>query len=227
MSWPGAGPRLALGWLLPALGCLLLVIGCQTPGGEDAEGSTAAAQAAPAPRDWSAPVDFSALRGEYGNRDDFDALCVDERPFVALAEQAPAKDWTGIIATSAPWLDSCPIDMDVHFVRAVALKEVGRTEESELHVAWYKGLVGSVLSSGDGRSPQSAWVVISVQEEYAILRGLRARAVSQELVEGRIDKLDIERSNGQRATIYFDPKAHFQRLVKQREEAAAEGAAGQ
>ena len=79
-----------------------------------------------------------------------------------------------------------------------------------------KGLVESVLTSGDGRSPETAWVVISVPEEYAILRALRARQVSQTLLEDqRVDAVEVETRNGERVTVYFSPRAHFQRLRRQ------------
>jgi hypothetical protein len=177
----------------------------------------------PPPRDWSEPVDFTALRAEYGSRDDFSAVCEDERPFAQLAEQARTKDWNNMIATTGVWLESCPIDIDAHFFRAVALKEVGRNEESDLHVEWYKGLVESVLASGDGRTPQSAWVVISVPEEYSILRAMRVKRVGQKLVDGHIDALEVERRDGQHITVYFDPRAHFERLRRRLQDADAEG----
>lgn len=176
----------------------------------------------PEPRDWSEPVDFTALRAEYGSRDDFAALCEDERPFAQLAEQAQTRDWGNMIATTGVWLESCPVDIDAHFFRAVALKEVGRNEESDLHVEWYKGLVESVLQSGDGRSPQTAWVVISVPEEYSILRAMRVKRIGQQLIEGHIDALEVERRDGKRITVYFDPRAHFQRLGRRLEGAGSE-----
>ena len=111
------------------------------------------------------------------------------------------------------------MDLDGQFLRAIALKETGRQEESDLHLAWYKGLAESVLSSGDGRTPQSAWVVISVYEEYAVLRGLRVKPVSQQLLDGNIDAVEVERRDGQRLTLYFDPKAHFRRLARQQQKA--------
>lgn len=173
---------------------------------------------APEPRDWRAPVDFTALRAEYGNRDDFDTICGGSA-FDELGAQAQAKDWSGIVATSGPWLESCPVDLDVQFLRAVALKETGRAEESDLHLGWYKGLAESVLASGDGRTPETAWVVISVHEEYAVLRGLRVKPVSQELLDGNIDAVEVERRDGKRVTLYFDPKAHFRRLARQQQKA--------
>ena len=188
------------------LACVALAGGCRSIGGSPA----------PEPRDWNDPVDFTALRAEYGDRADFDSICGGSS-FDELAAQAKAKDWDGIVASSGPWLESCPVDLDVQFLRAIALKETGRSEESDLHLSWYKGLAESVLASGDGRTPQTAWVVISVNEEYAVLRGLRVKPVSHDLLDGNIDAVEVERRDGKRVTIYFDPKAHFQRLARRQE----------
>ncbi len=78
---------------------------------------------------------------------------------------------------------------------------------------WYRGLVESVLASGDGKSPQTAFTVISVGEEYAILRALNLRVESQALIEGHIDALTVEGEHGE-STIYFNPAAHFRRLER-------------
>lgn len=178
-------------------------------------GACASVDPAPAPRDWSAPVDFTALRTEYGARDDFDAVCVDGQPFPELVRQASARAWPEIIATTGVWLDSCPVDIDAHFLRAVALKEVGRFEESELHAEWYKGLVESVLESGDGKTPDSPWVVISVQEKFAMLRVLRASHVDKKPLEGAVEALVVQRQDGTRFVVYFDSSAHLRRLESQ------------
>lgn len=160
-------------------------------------------------------MDFDALRAEYGARADFSALCEDGRPMADMDELARTSNWAQLVAITGPWLERCPVDIDAHFYRAVALKQVGRVEESKQHVRWYKGLLQSVLESGDGRTPQSAWVVISVPEEYSVLRAMSARRVQQSLLDGNIDALEVERSDGVKFTVYFDPRAHFERLQHQ------------
>src|SRR5215831_8626067 len=120
-------------------------------------------------------VDFDRLRAEYGGRSDFVEICERDRPLHHLADLVVQKDWNSILVTSEPWLQRCPVDIDAHLIRAVALKELKRLTESEHHMNWFRGLVDSVLTSGDGRTPQTAFVVISIAEEYSILRVLRVR----------------------------------------------------
>jgi hypothetical protein len=186
----------------------LLVIGCATP---------RQSPPLPAARDAGAGepvVDFARLRIEYGDRDDFHAVCERDRPVSRLFELAGRRDWERSLAVARTWLKACPVDIDAHFISAVALEELGRPAESREHQRWFRGLVESVLASGDGRTPATAYVVISVFEEYSVLRALRLRHRSQVLLKEQIDALAVEREDGSRTTVYFNPAAHFRRLKK-------------
>ncbi|MEN8183705.1 MAG: DUF4919 domain-containing protein [Myxococcota bacterium] len=185
-----------------------LCLGCAAPSAP----SPGSAPADVSPR-WESAVDFAGLRTEYGEREDFSARCEDERPLTELMELAGRQAWDRALAVSERWLESCPVDMDAHYIAAVALTELDREPEARLHVDWYRGLVESVLASGDGHSPETAWRVISVPEEYSILRALRVDRKEQSLLEGRIDVLTVE-VEGRIRTLYFDPEPHFRRLQR-------------
>jgi Domain of unknown function (DUF4919) len=156
-------------------------------------------------------VDFDRLRAEFGARSDFAEICERDRPLHQLAELVIQKDWNTIIVTSEPWLQRCPIDIDAHLIRAVALKELKRLPEAEHHLNWFRGLVDSVLTSGDGKTPQTAFVVISVAEEYSILRVLRVRPRRHVTLSSGIDELVVE-IDGVAGTLYFNPTTHARRL---------------
>ena len=156
-------------------------------------------------------VDFDRLRAEFGSRTDFAEICERDRPLHQLAELVIQKDWNTILVTSEPWLQRCPIDIDAHLIRAVALKELKRLLESEHHLNWFRGLVDSVLTSGDGKTPQTAFVVISVAEEYSILRVLRVRPKRHVTLSSGIDELVVE-IDGVAGTLYFNPTAQARRL---------------
>src|SRR5262249_32176776 len=151
-------------------------------------------------------VDFDRLRAEFGARSDFAEICERDRPLHQLAELVIQKDWTTIVVTSEPWLQRGPVDIDAHLIRAVALKELKRFTESEHHMNWFRGLVDSVLTSGDGRTPQTAFVVISVAEEYSILRVLRVRPRRHMTLSSGVDELVVE-IDGVAGTLYFNPVA--------------------
>ncbi len=192
---------------------LAIAMGCCAagePGGSDPPLTRMAEAERP---DWSRTPDFDALRKEYGDRDDFRDLCEKARPLRAAFDAVAAEDWVGTLAIADGWLPRCPVDIDLHMLRAVALARLDRAEESEQQIRWRDGLVGSVLRSGDGRTPETAWVVISIDEEYSILRVLGLKRQSQALTREGLDRLEVERE-GERHVVYFDPAAHFRRLEK-------------
>lgn len=194
----------------------LLVAGC----------THTAPTAAPAPppaepmplitsRDWQEMPDFLALRLQYGERDDFFEICeAQQAEYRKAAEMLQTGRWNALIAFTDPLLEQCPIDIDLHMLKLIALNNSGREAEATVHARWHRGLVESVLGSGDGQTPGTAWVVVSVAEEYAILRALGANVESQSLVEGRIDAMTVTLEGGS-TTLYFNPELHFRRLERQ------------
>lgn len=194
----------------------LLAAGCAARGTGETRFDPVA-RYAESERDWAEPVDFGDLRAQFGERDDFAQRCEIDQP-IQLAAQAFAQgQWEEVLALATPFLDRCPVDMDFHFLRAVALSELGREAEAMQHQHWRHGLLESVMRSGDGRSAETAWVVISVGEEYAVLRALGLERESQSLLAGGIDALSVRDEDGVASTIYFDPAASHARLLRQLE----------
>jgi len=71
------------------------------------------------------------------------------------------------------------------------------------------------LATGDGKTPQTAYVTISIPEERAILNFLRLTMVSQALVNDHYrDRFETVSQEGIKQVIYFFPEAHYARLAK-------------
>lgn len=160
---------------------------------------------------WAGPVDFTDLRTKYGERDDYAAVCEADRPLRELYDAASREDWETVLDLSGPWLVDCPVDIDAHFLRSIACGETGRAIDANHHAIWFRGLVDSVLASGSGE-PDDPYVVISVAEEYAVLRALRLQHEEQRLVAGGIDAITARDADGESVTLYFLPEAHWRRL---------------
>ena len=158
----------------------------------------------PAGERWTEPVDFGELRASYAARPDFVEVCSRGRPLRETLDEIAEKDWPDALELSERWLASCPVDMDAHYLAAVALTELGREDEARAHVDWYRGLVESVLATGDGHTPATAWVVISAQEEYSILQALHVELIERRSLEGAVDALTVE-VEGRTRVLYFRP----------------------
>ncbi|MEZ4332463.1 MAG: DUF4919 domain-containing protein [Myxococcota bacterium] len=169
--------------------------------------------APPAPR-WGDPVDYNALREAYGPRADFDARCdatVQQSVARALAEER----FEDVIELTQRPLERCPVFAQLHLWRALALLDLGRTVEADVHRAWFLGLTQSVLDSGDGQTPETPYVTIAVWEEYATLMRLGLEPRGQVLLDGprMLDVLSAEDEEGNARSLYFDPQWHFIRLM--------------
>lgn len=72
----------------------------------------------------------------------------------------------------------------------------------------------SILSSGDGKTPETAYVTVSVSEEYDVLFLFGLEPTGQVLIPGEVlvDELTATNEQGEEFTIYFNPAAHFFRL---------------
>ena len=71
-----------------------------------------------------------------------------------------------------------------------------------------KGLVKSILDSGDGKTQKTAYVVINTSEEYALTEWLGIHVNHQSLIMANNDSPPCDlltgTKNGQNVSIYFD-----------------------
>src|SRR5579864_558827 len=70
---------------------------------------------------------------------------------------------------SKQWLSHCPVDAKVQLMRASLLTDPSQAAEQQYHRGMFYGLLGSITSSGDGKSCKTAYYVINVDEEHTVL----------------------------------------------------------
>ena len=164
--------------------------------------------------DWSQLPDFIALRQEMGESADFYSTCEsNEQPESnkQIIAHLKSEDWEAAARSAEVRLQACPVDIEMHAYASAALEKLDRGPEAQQHIDWYNGLIDSVLESGDGKTPETAFVTISVMEEYAILRAFRLKRKSQSLV-GTRDLFVVTDSSDEESEIYFYPELHWKRM---------------
>jgi hypothetical protein len=90
-------------------------------------------------------------------------------------------DQARVLATARELLDRDTAYGPAHLVAGTILRQQGREAQADLHLTFANGMLESILSSGDGRAPGSAFVVFHVREEYEVARVLRAEVQRQSL----------------------------------------------
>jgi Domain of unknown function (DUF4919) len=132
-------------------------------------------------------IDFKQLRYSYmespERRHAKDTSKEGTEMFVALN----GKDYNKAVENADVVLASNFVNMDAHFVEYIAYRELQNDILSDFHRSVFSGLLKSITDSGDGKSMQTAYIVISVDEEYVLLRVLGLRAQKQSVAhEGAI-----------------------------------------
>ncbi len=128
-------------------------------------------------------VDFKALRFAYTETKQYDpyggSLDVRDAMFAALN----AKENDKALEASAKLLASNYLDINAHFVAYAANKNLSRTQESDYHKHVFQNLLKSIIDSGDGKTLETAFVVISVDEEYTLFNFMSLLPAGQAKVE--------------------------------------------
>jgi hypothetical protein len=158
--------------------------------------------------------DFGALREAYGRRVDFNQRCENSRPTKAWTAAQQAKNFAEAYDIAEKWLETCPVSETVHMWATASAAGLNDTAKIELHKRWYFGLLRSVLASGDGKTPATAWKTISVAEEYSVLVPMQLKPEKQRLLMNpMVDVITARPVNGgDPVELYFNPEWHFVRL---------------
>ncbi|HEY6046162.1 MAG TPA: DUF4919 domain-containing protein [Pyrinomonadaceae bacterium] len=165
-----------------------------------------------------ATVDFKELRFAYTETKEYNPYhsARDERQKMFAALSANQYEQARDIAETI--LAQNFLDLNGQFGALVAYRELGNTQKATLHKFLFEGLVHSVENSGDGKSPETAFIVISVDEEYVLLNWRGLRATDQSLVNQDGHSYDLMKAvntkTNETVSYYFNIDKPFNWLGK-------------
>jgi hypothetical protein len=159
-------------------------------------------------------VDYQALRyarAELPGYNPYDALADPNKGDLVRAMAANDADRVEMIATEIIARDYT--DIDAHAALSTVLERRGQTEQAAFELAVANGLLNSIEQSGDGMTPETAFVVIGIAEEYSLLGAKGLQVAKQSLLQterGPVDALDVvDPANNGRSTVYFNVSRLF------------------
>ena len=176
-----------------------------------------------AARRGSESIDFSRFRFAFTRTNayapyDVEALEEDQ----TLEEAARASDWKSMLAQARAALERCYVRVRPHLYAAAACEALGDAVEQRHHEQCSRGLLTSILNSGDGRTPDTAFVVIGVWEEYDVLNALKLQLTHQALLpvgDRQVDQITVMSPEASAPfNLYFDvtiPKTMLQRGLEE------------
>jgi hypothetical protein len=100
------------------------------------------------------------------------------------------------------------VNSRAHMTLDMSYEKIGEQEKASFYYLIAYGLVQSILASGNGKSPETAYQVIAVLEEYVITDVLGYKVEEQTLIDhegSSYDRLDVVKiKTNEKATLYFN-----------------------
>lgn len=164
-------------------------------------------------------IDFQALRyarAELAGYNPYEALADPTKG--DLIRAMAANDLARVSTVANQIVERDYTDIDAHAALAAAFERSGQREQAAFELAVANGLLRSIRESGDGMTPETAYVVIGVAEEYSFLGAIGVQVARQSLVQaarGPVDALEVVNpTNGERQTVYFDVSRLFDAMAR-------------
>lgn len=161
-------------------------------------------------------LDFTALRISYTQTQNYDPYSAGSMALVRDAFQATnVKDCKTAIEKADAALEMDFTNADMHMLRSNCLDQAGDKDRAMRELALARGLFNSIKASGDGKSADTAYVVVTLREERLVLAVLLdARETAQALLstsKGPVDELTATNAKtGAVTKVYFNVNALFQ-----------------
>jgi len=155
-------------------------------------------------------IDYAALRLSYTRTDHYEPYPGSAIELMLKAFNAmQAKDCPAAIDSARASLKLNYVDFRVHEILADCLEKTGDTAGRDRELATSAGLVKALLASGVGKSPLTAYKVVTISEEYFILEAYYgAHRGSQSLINGEdghmYDCLTGTTAKGEEIALYFN-----------------------
>jgi len=135
-----------------------------------------------------------------------------------LMEAVNKRDFKQMSVAAEAVLKTNYADMDGHYFAKIAAQQLGDPQGAEFH-RWVEiGLLNALRSSGDGKSVDTAMKVISVDEEYFIIRMMGQQPKKQSLGSCAGNPCDIyttyDPETQKAQTWYFDVSVPMGRMAK-------------
>jgi len=158
-------------------------------------------------KEGDAALDYRALREAYAQSAHYQPEGGDyDEPRTAMLDAFNAKECAKALIAADKVLNAIFIDIASHLVSGRCLEAAGDAAKAEFHRTIARGLMASILASGSGKTPKTAFVVVTIGEEYDVLTALRLKPALQSLVQAdghSYDKQDVKSATGEAATVYF------------------------
>ncbi|MGV3540940.1 MAG: DUF4919 domain-containing protein [Rufibacter sp.] len=108
-----------------------------------------------------------------------------------------------------------PFNLGLIFVLGSIADQQQNTPEARQWMLKFDGLLRTIIQSGDGKSEESAWVVIAAQDEYPVMGVLGLEPKGQALLKGKYDRQTLQTPNRLESDeLFFNIEIPYGHLAK-------------
>src|SRR6266480_2380735 len=153
-----------------------------------------------------ATLDFKELRMAYTETADYSPYGGDRETRKKMFAALNAGEFDAAVESAEKILAKNYVEINAHFVAYVAHRESGRAEKATFHKFMFDGLVKSITGSGDGKTAETAYVVITTDEEYSLFNILGLRPAGQSLITRNghsFDRMTATNPKTNETVVYF------------------------
>lgn len=154
-------------------------------------------------------LDFAALRLAYSQTEAYNPYGGEEDDLIeAMWTAVDASDFNQALDLANQALALNEVSPRAHTGAYYAYDGLGKKAEAKYHRYVASGIIDSILASGDGKSPETAYVVIAVPEEYVLLSVLGVKVDLQQWDEIEGHNYDffnvVDKKTNEKSMIYFN-----------------------
>ncbi len=140
----------------------------------------------------------------------------------AMVEAFKKKNYKKAVELAEVVLDYEFTNRGLHLATANAYKKLAENEKADLHSKLAEKILTALLTTGDGKSVETAYCVQSINEEYVIMRHFGYKVTSQAYIMSNMSGYDLlsgkDEKTGKDVGLYFDISGLFTRCLQSHQE---------
>lgn len=176
-------------------------------------------------KDFDESIDFLQLRLLYSQSDDYRPTNTFSSARAAMFEALSNEQFEQALKEAHAILEENYLVLHAHYVCALAYQKMNNLKKYDLHMFILKGLVDSIIGEGDGMSPETAYKVINIEEEYFLIYSMGFTPQEQRslnIAGHNYDEILLRDAEGNEGPIFFNVDTLFSYYNKLTEKIAQE-----
>jgi hypothetical protein len=153
-------------------------------------------------------ADYHTLRMAYARTDSYTPYIQDAENVGKLREALRDGNTGAALEAIDHLLAQNYLDIEAHIAADYVYTLLERYDQSAYHRTFARGLIQAILATGDGRGYDTAFIVLSVSEEYTVLRVMGFAPTGQQLIHHEGHWFDVlngrHQESGGTISVYFN-----------------------